>query len=336
MGSAASSVYTHFTQFYPPKPTITGSNLANQKGKVFIITGGNSGFGFELAKILYAAEGTVYILTRDEVKSTKAIAEIEAAQGATPGKIQYLHLDLADLSSVSEAAAAFLAAESRLDVLFNLAGIASAPLAYKTKQGLEPHFGVNCVAPFLLTRLLLPVLTSTAKIAGPHQVRVVWTSSILVEMMAPKGGVTISELDNPSNNRDEHYSASKAGNWFLASEFHRRFGHTGVLHVTQNPGSLRTNVWRTTPVHKYWPFYFMLSQAVYGAYTNLWAAFSEDITSSDGGRYIIPWGRWHPGQREDIVMGLKSKTKGGTGQATEFWDWCETQAKPFFGSGLHT
>ncbi|KAL9625194.1 MAG: hypothetical protein Q9160_000596 [Pyrenula sp. 1 TL-2023] len=332
MGSANSSLRVIYTQFFPPKATITGSNLPNQKGRVFIVTGGNSGIGFELVKLLYAAEGKVYILTRNEAKSLDAIAKIEATEVATPGTVKYIYLDLADLSTIPTAVKTFLSAESRLDVLFNLAGIASAPLDYKTKQGLEPHFGVNCVAPFLLTKLLFPVLTSTAK-ASPavdaNKVRVVWTSSVLVEMMSPKGGVTISELSNPSPKSDEHYSASKSGDWFLASEFHRRYGYTGVINVTQNPGSLRTNVWRNTPWYNYHPYYFILSQPIDGAHTNLWAAFSETVTISDGGRYIIPWGRWHPGQREDIVLGLKGKEDGGTGRAIEFWDWCEEQAKPF-------
>lgn len=331
MGSTNSTLRVVYTQFFPPKPTITESNLPNQKGKLFIITGGNSGIGYELAKILYAKEGKVYIMTRNEAKSLDAIAKIEATQTATPGSVKYIHLDLSDLSTILPAAKTFLSVENRLDVLFNLAGIASAPLDYKTKQGLKPHFGVNCVAPFLLTKLLLPVLTSTAN-ASPtnaNKVRVVWTSSVLVETLSPQGGLTMSELSNPSSDRNEHYSASKTGNWFLASEFHRRYGNTGVLNVTQNPGSLRTNVWRNTPWYHYRPYYLILGQPIDGAHTNLWAAFSESVTMSDGGSYIIPWGRWHPGQREDIVQGLKSKEDGGTGRAIEFWDWCEEQAKPF-------
>ncbi|KAI9704544.1 MAG: hypothetical protein M1820_005457 [Bogoriella megaspora] len=332
MGAALSWINLIYTQFFPPKATLTGDNLPNQKGKVFIVTGGNGvGIGFELAKLLYQAEGRVYIMTRNEEKSKTAIAEIENSRTSTPGTIKFIKLDLGDLRTVSSAVESFIAQEQRLDVLFNNAGMASAPFDLKTAQGLEPHFGVNCAGHFLPTKLLHPILEKTAK-ADPinaNKVRVIWTSSVLVEILAPKGGVTISELSNPSKNRDEHYSASKAGNWFLASEFHRRYGSTGVLHLTQNPGSLRTNTWRNTPWYKYYPYVPLLSQPIYGAYTNVWAAFSDEITMSDGGRYIIPWGRWHPGQREDIVLGLKSKDEGGTGRAMEFWDWCEAQVKPF-------
>ena len=154
-------------------------------------------------------------------------------------------------------------------------------------------------------------------------------------MMAPKGGVTISQLDNPSDDRNEHYSASKAGNYLLASEFHRRRGIVeGVLHLTQNPGSLKTNIWWTTPKRYYLPYWPIFSWPIFsrpidGAYTNLWAAFSVDITMEDGVRYGMPFGRWHPGQREDILLGLKEKKDGGTGEAKEFWDWCERKTKPF-------
>ncbi|MCJ1456680.1 hypothetical protein MMC28_007043 [Mycoblastus sanguinarius] len=324
--------YQIYTQFFPPSPPLTGSNLPNQAGKVFIITGGSSGIGFELAKILYIAGGTVYIMTRTEASALKAIDEIKDSATASTsefGILKFIHLDLADLSTIPASVAAFCAAETRLDVLFNNAGIASSPLDYKTAQGIEPHFGINCVGPFLLTKLLLPVLSSTAAQAPSNSVRIVWTSSILVDMLAPKGGVTIKQLTNPDDNRNEHYSASKAGNWFLASEYHARLKDTGIVSLTQNPGSLRTNVWRTTPGLYYYPYYFLLSKSIGGAYTNLWAGLSEDITLKDGGRYVVPFGRWHSFPREDVLLALKGENDGGTGEAMEFWSWCEEQVEPY-------
>ena len=326
-----SQIYVMYTQFFPPKALLTGSNLPPQAGKVFVVTGGSSGIGFELAKILYSAGGTVYLMTHHEGRALEAIRNIKASTAGVSslGVLKYIHLDLADLSSIPASAAAFHAAETRLDVLFNNAGVASVPLERKTAQGLEPHFGINCLGPFFLTKLLLPTLISTAAQAAANSVRIVWTSSILVDLMAPKGGVTIAQLSSPSSNRNEHYSASKAGNWFLASEYHRRFGDAGIVSITQNPGSLRTNAWRTTPRRFYWPYYPILSYPVDGAHTNLWVGLSEDITINDGGRYAIPFGRWHPSLRKDILLALKGKEDGGTGEALEFWDWCEEQVKPY-------
>jgi CubicO group peptidase (beta-lactamase class C family) len=66
-----------------------------------------------------------------------------------------------------------------------------------------------------------------------------------------------------------------------------------------------------------------------GAYTELWAGLSPDVRVADGGRYAIPWGRWHSMPRKDILDALKTKQEGGTGQAAEFWKWCEDQTKEY-------
>ncbi len=276
----------------------------------------------------------MYMMTRTETHALKAINDIKTSAVAsnstsTPGTLNFIHLDLADLSSIPASVAAFRAASPRLDVLFNNAGVASSPLDLKTAQDLEPHFGINCVGPFLLTKLLFPTLAATAAQASANSVRVIWTSSVLVDLMAPNGGVTMSQLTSPDRNRNEHYSASKAGNWLLASEFHRRFQDTGIVSLTQNPGSLWTNAWRTTPRVYYVPYYPILGRSIDGAHTNLWAGLSEGITLEDGGRYAIPSGRWHPSPRQDILLALKGPDDGGTGRALEFWDWCEEQVKPY-------
>lgn len=321
--------YQIYTQFFPPKAPLTGANLPSQVGKVLIVIGGSSGVGLELSRILYTAGGTVYMMTRTEAHATKAIDDIKASaaalkSAATPGVLKFILLDLADPSSIAASVAAFCTVETRLDILFNNAGVAISPLDLKTAQGLEPHFGINCVRPFLLTKLLFLMLALAAKTVPMNSVCIIWTSSILVDLMAPNGGVTMKQLESPDSNRNEHYSASKAGNWLLASEYHRRFHDTGILSLTQNPGSLRTNTWRTTPHIYYWPYYPILSRPIDGACTNLWAGLSEDIKSEDGGRYAIPFGRWHLSPREDILLALKEKEKnGGTGRAVEFWDWRE-------------
>ncbi|RDL42331.1 uncharacterized protein BP5553_02310 [Venustampulla echinocandica] len=325
------SFYTIFTQFFPPKASFTEDDIPSQVGKVFIVTGGSSGVGFELSRILYQAGGTVYCLSHHEGRGLAAIEKIRSTVHiSTLGTLHFIPLDLADLTTISPAIGKFLAAETRLDVLFNNAGRASMPLDYKTVQGLEPHFGINCAGTWLVTHLLAPILTATAKISPPNSVRITWTSSVLVDAMAPKGGVVMKEVRTPSKQRHEHYSASKTGNWFLAYEWNRRFGaSTGVVSLALNPGSLKTNTWRTTPWYHYWPYYFILGMPIDGVRTNLWTAFNKDITIDDGGRYVIPWGRWHTTMRPDITAGLKEEKDGGTGRAIEFWNWCEEVTKPF-------
>ncbi|TVY34907.1 putative oxidoreductase [Lachnellula occidentalis] len=329
------SFYTIFTQFFPPKASLTEDNVPSQVGKVFIVTGGSSGVGFELSRSLYQAGGTVYCLSHHAGRGLAAIEKIKntvdtSSDTSSPGSLHFIPLDLADLTTIYPAIRKFLAAETRLDVLFNNAGRASLPLCYKTVQSLEPHFGINCAGGWLLTQLLTPILTATAKISPPSSVRITWTSSVLVDVMAPKGGVVMEDVRTPSEQRNIHYAASKAGNWFLAYEWNRRFGaSTGVVSLALNPGSLNTNTWRTTPWYHYWPYYFVLGKPIDGARTNLWAGLDKNITIEDGGRYVMPWGRWHTSTRPDITAGLKEEKDGGTGRAVEFWNWCDEVTMPF-------
>ncbi|KAF2256035.1 NAD(P)-binding protein [Trematosphaeria pertusa] len=328
---------TIWSQFFPPKnPPITENNVPSLSGKVFIVTGGSSGIGYELSKILYGAGGKVYILSRTKSNVEAAIAKIKSEVHPTEGKelggLEFIHMDLEDLASVQSAAKEFVAKEARLDVLFNNAGVAHLPAEKRTKQGLEYHHGVNSVGHVLLSKLLMPILSETAKKSPPNSARVVWPASIMVELTSPAGGVLVSQLDTPSPKIDEHYSASKAANWFAASEFAKRSGReTGVVSIAGNPGSFVTNVWRSTPGFLYYPFLPLLRKPVQGAYTYLWMGFSEEVNMDEAvaGRYATCDGRWHPGQREDLLLALKSEEEGGTGRAKGYFDWCEGKIAPF-------
>jgi retinol dehydrogenase-12 len=82
-----------------------------------------------------------------------------------------------------------LSKEKKLDVLWNNAGVMIPPQGSKTAQGYELQLGTNNIAPFLFTKLLTPILQSTAKTAPPRTVRVVWLSSSVAESASPTGGV---------------------------------------------------------------------------------------------------------------------------------------------------
>ena len=321
------SFYSHWMQTFPGSPCFTEQDIPSQSGKVFIVTGGSSGIGFELVKMLYGKGGTMYLATRSQIKASATIKAIEDSeqQPSSVGKIHFLHLDLDDLESVRAAAAAFAAQESRLNVLWNNAGIGAVPAGSKTKQGLEQHMGTNCVAPLLFTELLLSQLRAAAAEAPKASVRVVWTSSHIVDTASPKGGLVMEEMTTPSEDPVRNYVASKAGNWLLASEWARRFGNNSVLSLTQNPGSLSTPIWRHTSKLVRILASPLLYKAKFGAYTEAWAGLSPDVKMEDAEKYAIPWGRWHPSPRDDIVATLKSKEQGGTGLAEVFFDWCEDQ-----------
>jgi NAD(P)-dependent dehydrogenase (short-subunit alcohol dehydrogenase family) len=116
---------SHFMgHFFPPKPTFTEANLPTDLyGKIYIVTGANSGIGKDIARLLYAKNAKVYILCRSEDKALNAIHDIEKAFPDSKGTLIFIACDLADLKNVKTAANAFLAREQRLDVLFNNAGV---------------------------------------------------------------------------------------------------------------------------------------------------------------------------------------------------------------------
>ena len=318
-----------FSQFFPPPPTLTEANLPDQKGKVFIVTGGASGVGYELCTMLFQAGAKVYIAGRSEANAKFAISKITALPTDSPGEVKFLQLALDDLTTIKSAVETFAASESRLDVLFNNAGVCLPPVGSVSAQGHELQLATNCLGHYLLTHLLLPILQRTAKAAPSASVRVIWTSSIMVDRAAPKSGIDISDLTSPPPDPRKNYVTSKTGNWFLAAALAEQVGSQGILSVTQNPGNLKTALFR----HASWIFGLVIWPAQYkarmGAYTELWAGLSEELSIEDGGKYVLPWGRLHPSPRPDLLAALKTKEEGGTGVAATFLDHCEKQMAEF-------
>ena len=119
-------------QFFPPSATFTDKHAGDQGGRVFLITGGNSGLGFELAKMLYGLNATVYIASRSVKKTEAAIQMIRTEVRTKAGRVEGLKLDLENLVSIRQSAHDFLAREERLDVLVHNAGIMVPPAGSKT------------------------------------------------------------------------------------------------------------------------------------------------------------------------------------------------------------
>ncbi|KAL2222494.1 hypothetical protein M432DRAFT_594639 [Thermoascus aurantiacus ATCC 26904] len=366
---------TCWTQLFPSSPPpLKEKTLPSQSGKVFIVTGATSGIGFELARILYAKGGKVYIAARDEGKARAAIEAIVSSCASSAGnngtgngtvtgthekvdggELEYLYIDLADLRTIKPAAETLRRRETKIDVLWNNAGVAMPPEGSVSAQGYELQLATNCLGPFLFTKLLLPLLAAAAAAedTAPDSVRIIWSSSIVVDTSAPEGGVPDpAQLDSLSlsptsptstslKNIDKQtwYAISKAGNWLLASEFNRRYGPTHrIVSVTHNPGIIDTGIFRHSPKHARLLLTPLIHDRVYGAYTALWAGLADEVTvaaardnnSGGHGGYVIPWGRWHPAPREDILASLRGKDEdGGTGRAAEFWEWCDEKTRGF-------
>ncbi|KAF2500919.1 NAD(P)-binding protein [Lophium mytilinum] len=317
-----------YSQLFPPKPTFTEKDIpaGSQVGKVFLITGANQGIGFELVKLLYHSGATIYLAGRSVERLNEAIEIITSISPAPeiPAVLKPLLLDLNDLAAVKTSATAFAAQESRLDVLWNNAGIGGAPIGTTTKQGIEGHIGVNCVGPLLFTQLLYPLLQAAAKSSAKGSVRVVWTSSPIVDMGAPKGGIDFKSIDSGKTmNSNRDYSCSKVGNWFLADEGAKRWGKDGIVSVVENPGNLNTSAYRYQSGFMMFFVKPILSEPKFGGYTMLYAGFTGDVGLESNGAYIWPFGRKIRNVREDIYQAIEE------GKASEFWDWCEKKFEAY-------
>ena len=220
------------SQVCPPAPKFTENSLDDLSGKVYIVTGSNAGVGKELARILYSRNGTVYVAARNAEKANAAIAWIKQSHPNSQGALHHLHLDLNDLEGIKPCVESFLSKEKRLDVLFNNAGVMVPPQGSTTKQGYELQLGTNCVAPFLFTKLLTPLLLQTARSSPAGSVRVVWVSSSAAELGAPTGGVDMQNLDYKVDKWEGYkYAVSKGGNVLHALEFQRRYRDQGLVSV---------------------------------------------------------------------------------------------------------
>ncbi|KAK5993736.1 Short-chain dehydrogenase/reductase [Cladobotryum mycophilum] len=319
------------TQMCPPKAAFTEVDLDDLSGKVYVVTGSNTGVGKELAQILYSKNATVYIAARSENKAQEAITSISNAFPLSKGRLEFLALDLANLTSVAQAAKAMATREPRLDVLFNNAGVMHPPQGSKTEQGYEMQLGVNNLGHLLFTELLTPLLAKTAATEGKGKVRVVWVSSLYSELGSPKNGFDPDNIDYSKKDESTYYkySASKAGVYYQGTEYARRHKATGIVSVTCNPGNLKSDLQRhhsSSIMSKIGGW--MLYPAINGAYTELFSGLSPDVTLEHSGTYVIPFGRL-ASIRADLKNGSLSVSEGGTGMAEKWYGWCLEQVKPY-------
>jgi retinol dehydrogenase 12 len=222
-----------------PAPPLTEENLPDQSNRVCLVTGGYGGIGFEVASILYQRNATVYIAGRCSVKGLAAVDKIKAGNPQSKGGIHFLHLDLADLSSIKPMVEAFMGRESKLHWLNNNAGVMRVPAERRSQQGMNVQFQTNIYGPFLLTRLLEPILRRTAVEEPPSSVRVTWAGSLGTLLSRFNGGLEWNERGTElagEESLDDAYHVTKAANYLLGVEFGKRSGNEdGVLHVVGVP-----------------------------------------------------------------------------------------------------
>ena len=211
----------------------TENDIADQSGRVALVTGANSGRGFETARALAQHGAHVVLACRNADRAAAAEARINAL--TPPGSVEVLLTDMADLDSIEGATERFLAAHQRLDLLINNAGVMAVPQA-TTAQGFEEQFGVNHLGHFALTAQLLPALASAG--AGS---RVVNVSSNGHRM----GRMRFDDLMAEEKYRAwPAYFQSKLANLLFTSELQRRLADStlGTIAVAAHPGGADTEL----------------------------------------------------------------------------------------------
>jgi len=201
---------------------------------VYIITGAASGVGLELAKILYSKNATVYIGARAEKRAQGAITAIKSEVTGSSGTLKAYVVDLADLATIKLAVNKFNAEESRLDVLFQNAGVMTPPAGSRSADDYDLELATHCLGAFTLAHLLEPTLKESARAPGVAigSVRVIWVAS-LMNINCPQGGVSFDKDGNPSQLQAmDNYMQSKAGVYFLSHEFAKRGSE--VYHVVSS------------------------------------------------------------------------------------------------------
>jgi len=204
----------------------TAADIGDQTGRTAVVTGANSGVGFEAALELAGHGATVILACRDAARGAAALARVRAR-----GSAELATLDLADLSSVRRFAADL---SGPLDLLINNAGVMAIPRR-ESADGLEMQFATNHLGHFALTGLLLPAL-----LARPGA-RVVTVSSPAAQM----GRISLDDLQGVRRYRRwGAYSQSKLANQLFAFELDRRLqgAGLGLLSVAAHPGYAATNL----------------------------------------------------------------------------------------------
>lgn len=262
----------------------TTDNIPDLTGKVIIVTGANSGLGYDATKEFARKGAQTIMASRDMNKAQIALDQIQAE--IPKAKAEIMHLDLASLACVHRFADEFKAKYDRLDVLVNNAGIMWVPYG-KTEDGFESQFGTNHLGHFALTGLLIDLLR---KITGS---RVVTVSS-----KAHRSGVM--DFENLMFENGEGYSPhraygrSKLANLLFTYELQRRFeaNNVAAIAVAAHPGGSNTNLYRYGENLRWFRILRPLAMgivqsAAMGALPTIRAAVDPNVR---GGEYYGPGG----------------------------------------------
>jgi NAD(P)-dependent dehydrogenase (short-subunit alcohol dehydrogenase family) len=254
----------------------------NVEGKVAIITGANSGVGKEAALGLAKRGCKVVLGCRNLVEGKKAQDEITRLSMASPGQVDLIHLDLADLSSVRKFAETVIRKYPTIDILINNAGFYDGSKTLKkTKDGFEAHIGVNHLGHFLLTLLLLD------NVKKADHGRIISVSST-VQLFA---NINVGDLmmeKAPSKGPGDMlpYCNSKHANSLFAKQLGEKLKRTNVTTYSVCPGVVLSNFYRNLPSWRKYavtiPLRIIGVDSVQGAEVILYCALAKEVADSTG------------------------------------------------------
>jgi NAD(P)-dependent dehydrogenase (short-subunit alcohol dehydrogenase family) len=205
---------------------------------VVVITGGSAGIGKAAAAAFARMGWTVITTGRDPGRTAQAESELQDAAREGGGTVHMLRGDFCEMADVKRVASEIAALTPRIDVLINNAGGVRDKL-YTSSEGLEATFAANHLAPFVLTRELLPILKATAAGSAPGTVRVIAVSSSGHEVAA---GMNWGDLNNFTDFKTgPAYCQAKLANILFTRELDRRVLADGIVAQSMHPGVVASN-----------------------------------------------------------------------------------------------
>ncbi|KAL9580669.1 MAG: hypothetical protein Q9212_004357 [Teloschistes hypoglaucus] len=257
----------------------SAQDIPSLDGRVAIVTGGSDGIGYTTTYQLALHGARVCIMARSSDKATQAINAMKESAHGESLDIHFLQVDLQSFASVVQVAKRLQAEEANIDILINNAGIMAAPYAL-TEDGYETQWQTNYLSPFLLIKLLLPTMRTTASKKGPVRI---------INMTSDAAFVPITpDLDLENPNLDhltgfmaawKRYCHSKMAIVLLTHHLHTVFARDAlpIKTYSTHPGYVETNLQALDPT--------LLGKIV--KFSVRWGLIPGKLSREDGARTTL-------------------------------------------------
>lgn len=304
-------IWKMLLEFAPGTPYWATEKMPDLTGKVAIVTGGNTGIGYETAKGLLLRNATVYIGARSIPKAEAAIKSLTEATGNP--KVFILKMDLSDLTLVKKAAEDFQSKEKKLHILINNAGVLATETDVFTTQGYDLQFGTNVLGPYFFSKLLMPLMEATAAtLPATDPVRLLELTSDA--HLINTNVTTIINYDTMKSgkgrdgtNAVQLYAQSKSGNLLVSKARARLLAGKNIVSIGVHPGRIQSELNRQMSGVQLLLTKLISYPTPMGAISSLYAATAPEAARLNGG-YLAPWARVK-NPRSDHVGNIQAEDK---------------------------